>query len=257
MSTTKIVSQEPAPADFFAQPNPKGFTIDFEKKASLHSSSGSGSDMADDVARSRRSTSLPAETFVWLSRSLFRSFCGLTGSYAAWSRRRHHRGARAGERDGRHHLQLGQGRRRSRLAPLEEVEPDDQGVPVQRLGCRQGQVDVCAGREGPRRDPGRRRKLGHLGRQACPRVDCRRLQQGLWRQRSRCLQHGSGRRCVSAAPIFPRPLSLATHRRLSPPSLWIPRKQAGSIVVISSMSDTIINSPITQVRCSSAAMRSP
>jgi len=29
--------------------------------------------------------------------------------------------------------------------------------------------------------------------------------------------------------------------------LWIKRKQAGSIVVVSSMSDTIVNSPITQV----------
>lgn len=32
------------------------------------------------------------------------------------------------------------------------------------------------------------------------------------------------------------------------PSLWIKRKQPGSIVVISSMSDTIVNSPIQQVR---------
>lgn len=31
-------------------------------------------------------------------------------------------------------------------------------------------------------------------------------------------------------------------------SLWTERKQGGSIVVISSMSDTIVNSPITQVR---------
>ncbi|GAA5915289.1 hypothetical protein JCM6882_005180 [Rhodosporidiobolus microsporus] len=32
MSTTKITSQNPAPANFFETPNPKGFTIDFEGK---------------------------------------------------------------------------------------------------------------------------------------------------------------------------------------------------------------------------------
>lgn len=32
MSAAKITSTQPAPEDFFAQPNPKGFTVDFEKK---------------------------------------------------------------------------------------------------------------------------------------------------------------------------------------------------------------------------------
>ncbi|GAA5843326.1 hypothetical protein JCM11251_007286 [Rhodosporidiobolus azoricus] len=32
MSTTKITSSNPAPANFFETPNPKGFTIDFEEK---------------------------------------------------------------------------------------------------------------------------------------------------------------------------------------------------------------------------------
>ncbi|BGO95200.1 hypothetical protein NBRC10512_000983 [Rhodotorula toruloides] len=205
MSTTKIVSQEPAPADFFAQPNPKGFTIDFEKKASLHSSSGSGSDMADDVARSRRSTSLPAETFRGLG-------VGITEALAQAN---------------------------ATVAIIYNSAKDADEV-ASRLSKKWSQT---------------------IKAYQCNVSDADKVK-STFAQVEKDLGEIQGVVANSGISVVKPALELTAddfnkvfgvnvlgvfNTAQAAAALWIPRKQAGSIVVISSMSDTIINSPITQV----------
>ncbi|GAA5882532.1 hypothetical protein JCM3774_005189 [Rhodotorula dairenensis] len=198
MSTTKITSTQPAPADFFAQPQGKGFTIDFEQQFA------SSKPLTPDSNRNR-SFSSPAATCRGLGVGIVEALAQANAKVAIVynsAKDAHDVAKRLSEKWGTEikAYQANVGESDKIRAVFAQVEKEM--GPVTGVVANSGISVVKPALELTADDFKKVFDVNVLG-------------------------------------VFNTAQAAA--------DLWIKRKQPGSIVVISSMSDTIVNSPIQQV----------